>query len=29
MEGTKPFNISKKVVFAAFESVKENKGTYG
>jgi len=29
MEGTKPFNISKKVVFAAFEGVKENKGTFG
>lgn len=29
MEGTKPFAISKKAVFAAFESVKENKGTYG
>ena len=29
MQETKPFNISKKVVFAAFERVKENKGTYG
>jgi len=29
MQETKPFNISKKVVFAAFERVKANKGTYG
>ena len=29
MEGTKPFNISKKVVYEAFKRVKENRGTYG
>jgi group II intron reverse transcriptase/maturase len=29
MEGTKPFDISKQAVFAAFQRVKENKGTYG
>ena len=29
MQETKPFNISKMVVFGAFERVKENKGTYG
>ena len=29
MQETKPFNISKHAVFAAFESVKENQGTYG
>ena len=29
MEGTKSYNISKKVVVNAFEKVKANKGTYG
>jgi group II intron reverse transcriptase/maturase len=29
MQETKPFNISKKVVFEAFKNVKANKGTYG
>ena len=29
MEKTKPFNISKWTVYAAYESVKANKGTYG
>jgi len=29
MEGTKPYDISRWVVKEAFESVKENKGTYG
>lgn len=29
MGETKPFNISKRIVFAAYERVKANKGTYG
>ena len=29
MGETKPFNISKKIVFVAYEKVKANKGTYG
>ena len=29
MQETKPFNISRHAVYAAYESVKANKGTYG
>ena len=29
MQETKPFNISKRVVFTAYKKVKANKGTYG
>jgi len=29
MQGTKPYDISKNVVYEAYKSVKANKGTYG